>query len=395
MPIINSLLDTDLYKFTMMQGVLHFFPEIDVMYKFKCRTKNIDFSPFGDEIKEEIDHLCTLKLNSEELAYLSNLSFMKKDFIDFLTFFKLNPEHVKLSIKNHDLEIIIEGSWLLTILFEVPILAIVNEIYFSHMAKNPDRNMAIEFLHEKMQIAQDLGNKFKFAEFGTRRRFSFSWQEQILQELVNSPLNHTNFVGTSNVLFAKQFGVKPIGTMAHEWLQAGQAVGVRLIDSQKYMLQKWVDEYRGDLGIALSDIVGLDAFLFDFDKYFSKLYDGIRHDSGDPFETGEKIITHYESMNIDPWTKSIIFSDGLDFTTAKLILEHFKGRIKVSFGIGTNLTNDFPNQPPLQIVIKMVRCNGQPVAKVSDSLEKGMCDDDEYLKYLQKVFSDKMKKDRG
>lgn len=393
MPIINSLLDNDLYKFTMMQGVLHLFPDIEVMYKFKCRTENIDLTPYSDDIQKEINHLCNLSFTQDELNYLENLSFMKKDFIDFLRFFKLNPDHVQFSNDNNELAITIEGSWLLTILFEVPILAIINEVYFSHIAQNPDFDGALNLLHQKIQLVQNLGKKFKFAEFGTRRRFSYSWQERIINELVNSPLNSVNFVGTSNVSFARQLKIKPIGTMAHEWLQAGQAVGVRLIDSQKYMLQKWVDEYRGELGIALSDVIGLDAFLFDFDSYFSKLYDGIRHDSGDPFILGEKIIQHYNSMNINPWSKSIIFSDGLDFPTAITILEHFLGRIQVSFGIGTNLTNDIPNQNPLQIVIKMVKCNGQPVAKISDTPEKGMCNDDEYLKYLKKVFSKKMKKE--
>ncbi|WP_371803826.1 nicotinate phosphoribosyltransferase [Candidatus Lokiarchaeum ossiferum] len=392
MPIINSLLDNDLYKFTMMQGVLHFFPDIEVLYEFKCRTENIDLSPFSDEIKREINHLCSLSFKKDELDYLKSLSFLKKDFIDFLKFFRLNPDHVKITVDNKELGIKIEGSWLLTILFEVPILAIVNQIYFSNNVPNPDFDGAMKLLEQKMHLVQKLGNKFKFADFGTRRRFSYSWQKQIINKLVNSPLNLVNFVGTSNISLAKQFSIKPIGTMAHEWLQAGQAVGVRLIDSQKFMLQKWVDEYRGDLGIALSDIVGIDAFLFDFDKYFSKLYDGVRHDSGDPFIVGEKIIQHYEAMKINPWTKSIVFSDGLDFNIARKILEHFQSRIQVSFGIGTNLTNDIPNQNPLQIVIKMVRCNGQPVAKISDSPEKGMCNDEEYLNYLKKVFSEKMKK---
>jgi nicotinate phosphoribosyltransferase len=195
------------------------------------------------------------------------------------------------------------------------------------------------------------------------------------------------FSGTSNVNWARLYGISPIGTMAHEWIQAGQAVGVRLVDSQKYMLQKWVDEYRGDLGIALTDTIGMDAFLRDFDKYFAKLYDGVRHDSGDPFEFARRFIDHYRNFGIDPRTKTLVFSDGLTFEKAVAIHKAFSGVINVSFGIGTNLTNDFPGVTPLSIVMKMQRCNGQPVAKISDEPEKAQCQDPNYLAYLKSVFN--------
>jgi nicotinate phosphoribosyltransferase len=173
--------------------------------------------------------------------------------------------------------------------------------------------------------------------------------------------------------------------MGHEYLQACQALGPRLRDSQVFALETWAKEYRGDLGIALSDVYGLDAFLRDFDMYFCKLFDGARHDSGDPFVWGERIIEHYLANRVDPRTKALVFSDALTFPLAIQIARRFQGRVRVSFGIGTNLTNDLGLQP-LQIVIKMVRCNGQPVAKVSDAPEKTMCDDPAYLGYLRHVF---------
>ncbi|MHA1585312.1 MAG: nicotinate phosphoribosyltransferase [Promethearchaeota archaeon] len=392
-PIITSLLDNDLYKFTMMQAVLHHFPSTTTKYKFKCRTFGIDFKPYLKEIQDQVDYLCTLQFSDEELEYLRNLSFIKSDFIDFLQLFQLNRKHVQISMENGELSIKISGSWLLTILFEVPILAIVNEIYFQHQfsksQKEIDYSGAEKLLKDKILLSQQMGDIFKFADFGTRRRFSRKWHRRVVEILKNSSINKINFVGTSNVHFAKMFGVKPIGTMAHEWLQAGQALDVRLVNSQKFMLQKWVDEYRGDLGIALSDVLGIDPFLQDFDKYFAKLYDGVRQDSGDPIEVCEKIIDHYKSLGIDPRTKTIIFSDGLDFSEARLLLNRFKDQIRVSFGIGTNLTNDFPDQQPLQIVIKMVECNKQPVAKISDTPEKGMCEDGKYLAYLKSVFAEK------
>ena len=180
-------------------------------------------------------------------------------------------------------------------------------------------------------------------------------------------------------------GLTPLGTMAHEYLQACQAVGPRLRDSQVFAFNMWAREYRGDLGIALSDVCGMDAFLRDFDLFFCKLFDGVRHDSGDPFEWGEKLIAHYEKMRIDPRTKTMVFSDSLNIPLAMRLFEYFKGRVRTSFGIGTNLTNDLGYEP-LQIVIKMTRCNGQPVAKISDEPSKAMDYDPSYVAYLREVF---------
>ena len=384
--IINSLLDQDLYKISMMQAVFHQCPQASVRYAFKCRNKGVDFSPVFARINDEIDHLCTLKFNYGDLDYLGSLRFVKSDFIEFLRVFQLNRGFIKCSCDDTGkLSISIEGPWLHTIMFEVFVLSIVNECYFD-CVEGVDFSGGNDRLVEKIELVKELGNSdFKFIDFGSRRRFSSMWQEQVIAGLkFHLP---DNFVGTSNMMFAKNFDIKPIGTMAHEWFQGWQQLGPRLVDSQKVALQKWADEYRGDLGIALSDIVGMDAFFNDFDMYFSKLFDGCRHDSGCPYEWAEKLIKHYESMGIEPKTKTAVFSDGLTIQKSIDLFKEFNDKINVSFGIGTHLTNDFPNLEPLQIVIKMVECNGAPTAKISDSSGKVMCEDLEFVKYLGTVFN--------
>ncbi len=384
MGIISSLLDTDLYKFTMGQAVLHHFPGTKVEYTFRCRNENVDLTKYEKEIKNEILEFCSLNFRNSELSYLASLPYIKSDYVDFMELYHPNPNHIEIAAKNKKLEISVKGSWFLTIFFEVPVLAIISEIYSSSECVNPDFQGAKARLKQKKDLILQNADAFRFADFGTRRRYSHKWQDEVLGFI--SDLYPKNLVGTSNVFFAKKFGMKPIGTMAHEWLQCGQAVGVRLVDSQRHMLQKWVEEYRGNLGIALSDVIGIDAFLDDFDAYFAKLYDGVRQDSGDPFEVGEKIIAHYKKLGIDPRSKTLIFSDALSFEKGLNLINRFKEKINVLLGIGTNFTNDFPNFDPLNIVLKVTRCNNEPVAKISDSEGKSMCNDVSYLKYLQFVF---------
>ena len=368
----------------MMQCVLHQFPDTEVEFKFKCRDKNVDLRPFAEEIGNQIGKLGELYFWDYELNYLSKLRFFKKDFIAFLKFFRLDPSYVSIDASGEELEIRVKGPWLHTILFEVPILAIVNEIYNSHMHDtNAMQLIGTARLEDKIESLKFAPSKFKFSEFGTRRRFSYEWQEKVVKQLAEKAPAYLS--GTSNVLLAMANNLTPIGTMAHEFLQAGQAVGPRLRDSQKFMLEKWVQEYRGDLGIALTDVINLDSFLLDFDLYFAKLYDGLRHDSGDPYEFGDKVIKHYKKMKIDPRSKTIVFSDGLDLKKAFAIHDCFADDINVAFGIGTNLTNDMGSKS-LNVVIKMVKCNGQHVAKISDSPGKGMCENDDYVKYLKSVF---------
>lgn len=386
--IINSLLDTDLYKFTMMQVVLHHFPGAQVEYRFKCRTPGVDLRPYIDEINQEIDRLCTLRFADQELAYLRTMRFLKSDFVDFLGLFQMNSKYVSVSPSpsdNGEIDITVIGPWLHTILFEIPVLAIVNEIYFRNNQPTPDLAEGRRRLSEKMALITadtDLRD-IRIADYGTRRRFSRLWQEEII--LTGRDKLGESFAGTSNVYYAMKHGITPLGTMAHEYLQACQALGPRLRDSQVFGFETWAHEYRGDLGIALSDVYGMDAFLRDFDLYFCKLFDGARHDSGDPFQWGERLIAHYEQNRVDPLTKTLIFSDSLNFPLAIKLFKRFRGRTRLAFGIGTNLTNDLGYQP-LQIVMKMVRCNGQPVAKLSDTPAKNMCDDENYVNYLRQVF---------
>lgn len=386
--IIDSLLDTDLYKFTMMQVVLHHFPAASVEYLFRCRTPNVDLTPCVDEIRAEIRHLCSLRFTEPELAYLRRLRCMKSDFIDFLGLFQLGEKYISVapSPKNNgEIDITIKGPWLHTILFEIPVLAIVNEIYFRRTQPQPQYEEGRARLRRKIALLRakpELAG-CNIADYGTRRRFSKLWQDEVVLTL-KTELG-AQFSGTSNVLYAMKYNLTPLGTMAHEYLQACQALGPRLRDSQIFGFEMWAKEYRGDLGIALSDVYGMKAFLRDFDMYFCKLFDGARHDSGDPFNWGERLIKHYEENRCDPRTKILVFSDALDIPRVLQLYERFRGRCRLAFGVGTNLTNDLGHEP-LQIVIKMVHCNGQPVAKLTDSPGKGMCDDKAYLAYLRQVF---------
>jgi len=387
--IITSLLDTDLYKFTMMQAVLHQFPSAQVAYKFKCRNPGIELAPYVQEIRDEIRSLCSLHFQESELAWLRSLRIIKSDFVDFLGLFKLNEKYIQVSaMPNGEIDISIQGPWLHTILFEIPVLAIVNEVYFRNTQQVPDFVEGRKRLDQKVQAlhAERLSD-LKIADYGTRRRFSKAWHEEILRVL-GAKLGtgaDGQFAGTSNALFAMKLGLTPLGTMAHEYLQACQALGPRLRDSQVFGFETWAREYRGDLGIALSDVYGIEPFLRDFDMYFCKLFDGARHDSGDPFTWGERMIAHYRENRVDPLTKTLIFSDGLTVEKTIALYQQFRGRCKLAFGIGTNLTNDLGYEP-LQIVIKMVQCNGQPVAKLSDTPSKNMCEDQRYLAYLRQVF---------
>ena len=381
--IIESLLDNDLYKFSMMQAVLHQYPGARVEYAFKCRNHEPFTKKMYEEILQEVHNICSLRFTPDEIKYLSGIRYFKKDFIDFLSLIQLNENHVSVLYNGGNIEIRIKGSWLLTILFEVPILAIVNEVYFRNKIPSPDYAGAQKRLDEKIKIAHNKG--FKFSDFGTRRRFSREWQNTVINNL-QMRRDIINFTGTSNVLYAMKYNLVPIGTMAHEFIMAHQQLGPRLVDSQKAALQSWVDEYRGDLGIALTDTIGINAFLNDFDLYFSKLYDGLRHDSGDPIIWGEKCIEHHKLLKINPLTKTLVFSDGLDFNKATMLYNHFKDRIDIAFGIGTNLTNNFPDVQPLNIVIKMTQCNERPVAKISDNPGKGMCEDESFVNYLKGVF---------
>ena len=394
-PIIQSLLDTDLYKFTMLQVVLHKFPQTHSVYHFRCRNLEDTVYPLTDildDLNQQLDYLCQLKFKEDELLYLRSLRFIKSDFVDYLELFQLKRRFIKASIDEQGrLDIWIEGPMVQAMMFEIFVLAIVNELYFMRIRSDEVLAEGERRLQAKVELLKHYEKELKpheppflVSDFGTRRRYSFAWQKHVIE--VFNQASPNIFRGTSNVLIAKELGITPIGTMAHEFLQAFQALDVRLRDFQKAALETWVQEYRGDLGIALTDVVGMDAFLRDFDLYFAKLFDGLRHDSGDPYAWGDKAYAHYKKLKIDSKTKMLTFSDGLNLEKARSLHQYFKDRFQVSFGIGTNLTNDL-GQTPLNIVLKLVECNGQSVAKISDSPGKTMTDNDTFLAYLRQVFN--------
>jgi nicotinate phosphoribosyltransferase len=389
-PIVRSLLETDLYKFTMWQALLHRHPDAHTEYAFVCRNKSAyPLAELKEDVERQLDLLCAMSFSDDELAYLRALRFIKSDFVDFLTVFRFQRKFISVETDGPTLKIQANGPLVHVMGFEIFVLYIVNELYFRRFdqasALMEGRKRLAEKIELLAQLDQQAAHKhpFEFFDFGVRRRFSGDWQEEVVATLAESVPQY--FKGSSNVYLAKKYNLVPIGTMAHEYLQAFQSFGVRLRDFQKAALEDWVQEYRGDLGTALTDVVGMDAFLADFDLYFAKLFDGLRHDSGDPVVWGEKALAHYARLRIDPHTKRLVFSDGLDLPAALSLHRHFADRTMTGFGIGTNLSNDM-GIPALNIVMKLMSCNGQPVAKLSDSAGKTLCTDMTFLAYLRQVF---------
>lgn len=393
-PVVHSLLETDLYKFTMWQTMLHRHPAAQAEYRFLCRNEpEFPLASLLPEIEEQLDHLCSLRFTEDELAYMGSLRYIKSDFVDFLRIFQFQRRFVRASVAadGRSLEIVATGPQVHVMGFEIYVLEIVNELYFRRF----DAGLAISTgrarLAAKIARVREYGaasaapgsHPFEFFDFGVRRRYAGAWQEEVVVTLKDEIPGY--FKGTSNVHLARKHGLVAIGTMAHEYLQSYQAFDVRLRDFQKSALENWVQEYRGDLGVALTDVVGMDAFLADFDLYFTKLFDGLRHDSGDPVEWGEKALAHYARLRVDARTKRLVFSDGLTLERAFAIHAHFAARTQLGFGIGTYLSNDV-GLTPLNIVMKLTECNGQPVAKLSDSPGKTVCDDETFLAYLRQVF---------
>ncbi|MCW8994632.1 MAG: nicotinate phosphoribosyltransferase [Psychromonas sp.] len=386
--LIDSLMDTDLYKITMLQAYYHTteFRTVDAEWKFACRNRNdFDLAMLIPEILRQLEHVCTLSFSDPELDYLTDFPFIKPDFIEFLRIFKLDMRFVHLQPKGGDLDLRFRGPLIHVALLEIYALAIISELHTFVHCDGIDLAVARQKLRAKINLlkAEDNMPGFSFVDFGTRRRASKAWQKEVLLTLKQQLPDY--FSGTSSLHFARTLDLLPIGTMAHEWFQSWQAV-TRLADAQKAALEGWVQEYRGRLGIALTDCYSMDSFIRDFsDLYFGKLYDGLRHDSGCPFIWGEKAIRMYQQMGIDPLSKTLVFSDSLDFPRMVKIWKQFAGRTKVSFGIGTNLMNDVGNAA-LDIVIKMVAANGKPVAKISDEPGKSMCEDLSYLQYLASQY---------
>lgn len=390
-PVVTSLLETDLYKFTMWQALLHRHPDAQGEYEFWCRNEPAyPLAVLKDDIERELDHLCSLRFLEDEVAYLRGLRFIKSDFADLLTLFQFQRKFIHVETDGPELKVRAAGPVVHVMGFEIFVLYIVNELYFRRF----DQQAALAEARRRLAVKIDelrafdrepaRANPFEFFDFGVRRRFSGEWHDEVVATLAREVPQF--FRGTSNVYLARKHNLVPIGTMAHEYMQAFQAFGVRLRDFQKAALEDWVQEYRGDLGTALTDVVGIDAFLADFDLYFAKLFDGLRHDSGDPVAWGEKALVHYARLRIDPRTKRLVFSDALTVPKALSLYRHFADRTMTGFGIGTKLTND-TGIPALNIVMKLVRCNGQAVAKLSDTPGKSQCKDETFIAYLRQVFN--------
>lgn len=385
-PILQTLLDTDAYKLHMQQAVFHRYHDVSVAAEFRCRGDDL-LGIYADAIREQVDFMQHLTLNDEEFAFLESLPFFEADYLAWLRTFRYDPAQVHISNNNGHLDIRLTGSWLEVIMWEVPLLAVISEVVHQHRSPGVTPKMALDSLESKLVQFKELTaqvdlSAFRLMDFGTRRRFSREVQEAIVTRLQQESW----FVGTSNYDLARRLDLTPMGTQAHEWFQAHQQISPVLANSQRAALQAWLDEYPDQLGIALTDCITMDAFLRDFDHSFASQYQGLRHDSGDPVEWGEKAIAHYEKLGIDPKTKVLVFSDNLDLPKAIELYRHFCARVNLSFGIGTRLTCDIPQVKPLNIVIKLVECNGKPVAKLSDSPGKTICHDKAFVRALRKAF---------
>lgn len=389
--IITSLLTQDLYKFSMGQAIYHQFSDYKTTWTFKCRNKDVHFTKeMLEEIKEQIEAYCELRFTEEELEYLGQITWLKESYVDFLRLWQ--PRFADFIIDDEaswGLRVEATGTWLNTSMYEVPVLAIINEVYFRMSGGYDDRMVSFERkLDEKIQWLAD--GKYQigsFSEFGLRRRLSGEAQELAVDKLRKADLGTSRFVGTSNVYLAKKFNLKPVGTMAHEWIMCtGQGNHKHNpAYSNWYALDAWVKEYGVLNGTALTDTITTDCFLKDFQLTFATLFSGVRHDSGDPFEWAEKMISHYKELGIDPKTKTLLFSDSLDFERADKIWKNLHDRINVAFGIGTYISND-TDVEALNIVMKVTDCNNMDVAKISDVSGKGMCKNPDYVDYLQRCI---------
>ncbi len=394
-PIIVSLLDTDLYKFNMDQVIFHKHTDLNGEYHFKCRNEGIRFTPeMLEEINAQIDHLCGLLFSKEELDYLRSIRFIKNDYVEFLRLWYPIREYVTTGLSEAgELSVVVRGPLFCAMQFEIYLLEIINEVYF-RMSYDYEvlRASAKERLDQKLAAFQNGTYTFQFAEFGCRRRLSREWEDVVVRRLITET---ANCVGTSNVYLAKKYNIKPIGTYAHEFVQMYQGIdSIPLAYTNHYAMSDWYDEYRGDNGTALTDTITTDLFLLDFNHSMVNNYSGVRHDSGDPYVWGEKILAHYEKYGIDTRTKQLLFSDSLDFDRSQKLYEHFRDRAKVSFGIGTFCSND-TCEPALNIVIKLQYVNGRPVAKLSDTPGKSMCRDDDYLSYLKRSVQFRLERERS
>ena len=393
--IITSLLETDAYKFSMGQAIYHQFSDYKTTWSFKCRNEDVHFTKeMVDEIKRQLLLYTELRFKEDELEYLHNIPWIKGSYVDFLRLWKPRYEDFTITQDSEcGLTIETKGTWLNTSMYEIPTLAIVNEVYF-RMAYDYDHLM--DSFRERLEdkIAKLEAGEYElaaFSEFGMRRRLSGEAQDLAIKRLKEANIGNSKFVGTSNVYLAKKYGITAVGTMAHEWIMCvGQGNHKHNpAYSNWYALDAWVKEYGVLNGTALTDAITTDCFLKDFQLTYSTLFSGVRHDSGSPFEWGDKMIAHYNSLGIDPRTKTLLFSDSLDFERATEIKRYFDGKAKIAFGIGTFIAND-TDAPALNIVMKTTACNGMDVAKLSDVEGKGMCKNPDYIHYLERCINWRM-----
>ncbi len=382
---LNSILDNDFYKITMQNAVVKLFPSSIVKYEFINRGKHQFPEGFDAALREAVNKMAELKLTKEEKKFMARTCpYIDLPYLDFLEGYHYDPSEVKIHQEGSELSVTVEGLWYRTILWEVPLLALISELHYemNHMERDSNEVVMSKTL-EKADALAKLG--VNFAEFGTRRRHSHKVQNLVMEALMQK--KDSTFIGTSNVHFAMKYGVKPIGTHAHEWFMFHAAeYGFKM--ANELALEHWVDVYRGDLGVALSDTYTTDVFFQQFDKKFAKLFDGVRHDSGDPLEFADKTIAHYQKHGINPLFKYIIFSDGLNLEKVEEITRYCSGKIGISFGIGTNLTNDV-GLKPMNIVMKLIGVQAPnkeliPTVKLSD--EHGKYTGDPKMIELAKEF---------
>lgn len=414
-PIINSLVENDAYKFNMQNIVSKKFSDYTCEWTFKCRNDDVVFKPeMVKEIRDQVDHYCTLRFKDDDIEYLRTaMPWLSTGYLNFLKFW--HPERREILVNEGNIQpyngcgLAIEshGTWLSTMMYEIAILAIVNEVYYAFKYGDGAKDIVFQQRtmdkFKKLRAACDhsyecYSREYEklcpyeigvFAEFGMRRRLSSRMQDWLIKFIVDSGI--PGFVGTSNVHLARKYGVKPIGTMAHEFIMAiGQGnPEVNPAFSNKFAMEAWTDEYATRNGIVLGDTIKTDLFLKDFGLKYATLFSGVRHDSGDPIAWGEKILSHYDKLGINPATKTLLFSDSLNFEKATELRNHFCKRCNVSFGIGTYLAND-TDVDPINIVMKLTKVNGLPVAKISDTPGKGICIDSGYVDYLNRTLEWRM-----
>lgn len=387
-PIIKTLLDTDAYKLHMQQAIFYHYDNVHVVSEFFCRGEN-NLGCYANILLEQINMMQSLSLSHSEYMYLISFPYFKKKYLNWLKNFRYNIKQVKIKNNQGKLHIRISGLWKEIILWEVPILSLISEIFHYNFYPNINSQLAITHLDNKLKKffndtdTLDLSH-LKIIDFGTRRRFSYDVQLSVVERLQKiCPF----FIGSSNYHISRILKLKPVGTQAHEWFQAHQQISNNLKNSQILALKIWLHQYKNYLNIALTDSINMNAFLSDFNFSLASSYQGIRHDSGDPFKWSEKAIKHYNKLGINPLTKTLLFSDNLNFEKIIFLYKNFYQKTKMIFGIGTQLTCDIPHVKPLNIVIKLVKCNGKPVAKISDSPGKTYCLDSHFLNILCKTFN--------